>query len=318
MPIDLTSIKCDTCLECGYQNAEGARYCPKCNYSLPMPLTTKEFQNWTAPGADPLASVHAAVGIASEKINPGDLLTALRYDPHIENLLKTRDEAGIMEPRMGSEASAIIHRDTALAKAKDDASKITGVALTGGLAEDLVEGLYEEYQLPRIPSLPSLPIPSLPNFSSLPTFDLPVNANADGSRTVWVGLFRSDGNEVVAREYKRKPIKLFEGGSSENISFDTAGSKWGIVSAIGLFDRADSSRPLITFPLSGGEKNIDSGMTVAVNNIVFESAPSSYTKLTSVVSAKDNFEASGEEKARLKVKMSKAMGAMSKLKKEGL
>lgn len=348
MPIDLTSIKCDTCgtvnpimsrtclscgeeldraestprvpkcLKCGYQNAEGARYCVKCNYILPTHRTAERLQNWSAPGADPLASIHAAVGIASGKIDPGDLLTALRCDPHIKILLKSRAGAGIMEPRMGSEASAIIHRDTALAKAKDDASKITGVALTGGLAGDLVEVSYAGYQLPRMPSLPSLPTPPLPKIPSLPTFNLSVNANADGSRTVWVGLFRSDDNEVVAREYKRKPVKLFEGGSSENIAFDTAVSKWGIVSAIGLFDRADASRPLITFPLSGGEKNIVSGVTVVVNNIVFEAAPSSYTKLTSVVSAKDNFEASGEEKARLKVKMSKAMGAMSKLKKEGL
>lgn len=348
MPIDLTSIKCDTCgtvnpimsrtcltcgeefereaptprvpkcLKCGYQNAEGARYCAKCNYILPTHRTAERLQNWSAPGADPLASIHAAVGIASGKIDPGDLLTALRCDPHIENLLKSRAGAGIMEPRMGSEASAMVHRDMALAKAKDDASKVMGVALTSGLAGDLVEVSYAGYQLPRMPSLPSLPTPPLPKIPSLPTFNLPVNANADGSRTVWVGLFRSDGNEVVAREYKRKPVKLFEGGSSENVAFDTAVSKWGIISEIGLFELPVSKKPLIRFPLAGGAKHVVLGMTVVVNNIVFEAASSSKVQSEWVAPAEDVFEASEEEKAQLKAKMSKAMGAMSKLKKEGL
>ena len=348
MPLDLTKIKCDTCgtvnpimsrkcltcgeeftgpnptprvpkcLKCGYQNADGARYCAKCNYILPTQRTAELLQDWSAPGADPMESIKTAFGIASGKIDAGDLLTAIRCDPHLENILKARAGASNMEPQMGSEASAMVHHDMAVAKARDDASKIVGVSLNNGVAGDLVKMSFAGVDFPRIPSLPQLPTPQLPRLPSLPTFNLPVNANPDGSRTVWVGLFRSDGQEVVAREYRRKPVKLFEGGSSENVKFDTAVSKWGIISEIGLFELQVSKKPLIRFPLAGGAKHVVLGTTVIVNNIVFEAAPSSKARPEWVTPAEDVFEASGEEKARLKDKMSKAMGAMSKLKKEGL
>lgn len=199
--------------------------------------------------------------------------------------------------------------------------RVIGTALNSALAGELVAMTFGGVPFPKMPPIPSIPIPNLPKIPSLPSIptfeftmpDIPVPMSKEMTRTIWAGLFKQDGNEVSASDYKRCKLQLKGGVTKNRIEFPMAQSAWGTVVRVGLFANEQSRDILLEFTFGGtGSASVNIGDSVCIDNVEIECEP-----ISSAPKAVEDLSVDEATKEPLKQRMNATRDALRKL-KEGL
>lgn len=190
--------------------------------------------------------------------------------------------------------------------------RLLGVALNSASVGDSVSVSLGGFQLPK---MPDLPLPQLPSIPKIPSFgidmtDIPIPADKEMTRTIWVGLFKASGEEVSSSDYKRIKLQLKGGITKNRIEFPMAQSAWGTIVRVGLFAAEKSTEILLEFTFGGsGSAPINPGDSVCIDNVEIECEP-----IASVQKPVEDLSVDEATKGSLKQRMNATRDALRKLK----